>query len=440
MERYKPKPDIGPLRRVLKANNVRLSKQTVLSVQRDPYRLDTRAGHRDAAWFMKQFEIALARSGLSIIHIRGVHYAIVSAPRPVRKPNGKPYRNTNADWNWLSGTAAMRARWLQYVPFSSITDERSEDPQFFSRDEFLSEFEPMGSIDQGGVAFDPIDLKFSEPDTSLVGFHGRQPFHNVIYTEKASVSEAIIAAAERYDADVYLGPGTPTDTRIYEIAASNKADGRPLRLFTLCDFDPSGWHMTVIIARKLQALRDLEFPDLDFEVHRIGLVESQVRELGLPSSFLKEKENRADKWREAHGGLEQTEIDALVLQPDVLRQMLDDALSPFHDSTLRRRVDKTRATWTRKARALLDDELDSDAVAALRERSEEALSTFSGEIESINDELADLVPKIELPKVPAVPLPKLDPDLQGKPLCSSEWSWTEQTEALIRDKNYEGEK
>ena len=99
-------------------------------------------------------------------------------------------------------------------------------------------------------------------------------------------------------------------------------------VFTLADCDPAGNQMPVSIGRKLQALRDLLFPDLEFEVRPVALSVEQVRELGLPSAPLKPSERRGDRWRAAYG-VEQTEIDALAtLRPDVLKEILADAIWP----------------------------------------------------------------------------------------------------------------
>jgi hypothetical protein len=45
--------------------------------------------------------------------------------------------------------------------------------------------------------------------------------------------------------------------------------------------------MTVSIGRKLQAFRDLLFPELEFHVAAAALSVEQVRDLGLPSTPLK---------------------------------------------------------------------------------------------------------------------------------------------------------
>ena len=71
-------------------------------------------------------------------------------------------------------------------------------------------------------------------------------------------------------------------------------------VLVLADFDPAGNQMAVSIGRKLQAFRDLHFPDLEFSLYPVALTEDQVREFDLPSTPLKETERRGDRWRDAH--------------------------------------------------------------------------------------------------------------------------------------------
>jgi hypothetical protein len=118
----------GALRSVLElvraACGSGLGELTVLSAQVDPYRLDTAAGHRDGAWLAQQLYRAVGRTRK--IHWRGLHYAIVVRGN-VRKPNGEIFRNTNEDWEWLSSVAGKAARWLGYIPFERITDNRNAE-------------------------------------------------------------------------------------------------------------------------------------------------------------------------------------------------------------------------------------------------------------------------------------------------------------------------
>src|SRR6476620_10436092 len=102
-----------------------LGALTVLSAQVDPYRLDTSSGHRDGEWVAKQFDRAIGKK--RPIHWRGLHYALVSTSDLV-KPNGERYRNTDEDWTWLSSVAGKAARWLGYIPFERISDNRNAEP------------------------------------------------------------------------------------------------------------------------------------------------------------------------------------------------------------------------------------------------------------------------------------------------------------------------
>ena len=112
--------------------------------------------------------------------------------------------------------------------------------------------------------------------------------------------------------------------------------------------------MPISVARKLQALRDLLYPELDIQLHAVALTLAQCRELHLPSTPLKESERRGDRWR-AVMGWEQTEIDALAaLRPRELRQIAEKAVAPFFDASLARRQSAARAAWYKAAEPLLE--------------------------------------------------------------------------------------
>ena len=113
------------LRALKNGHKVSFKDLTVLAPQNDPYRVDTPSGHRDARWFLKQLNRAIGDR--ETIHLRGLHYAIVAHGK-IRKPNGQPYRNTDEDWAWLQGFPAKAARWLGYVPFDRIRDNRNDPP------------------------------------------------------------------------------------------------------------------------------------------------------------------------------------------------------------------------------------------------------------------------------------------------------------------------
>jgi hypothetical protein len=161
--------------------------------------------------------------------------------------------------------------------------------------------------------------------------------------------------------------------------------------------------------------------------------------LGLPSTPLKETERRADRWREAFG-VEQTEIDALAtLRPKDLEEIVTKAIEPFYDASLAARVAAAESEWEEAAQSVLDDQVDGDALAAIKERAAERLAELEAEIERINDQLRMATDGIfDLPPV-LVPEPEVDEKRSRQALLiSSDWDWAEVTRALMLRKAYGG--
>jgi hypothetical protein len=366
----------GALRQILDAAareaSVPISDFTVLDKKVDPYRQDTASGHRDGAWLAEQ----MARLGIiKPIHLRGLHYALVSSTS-LTKPNGARYLNNADDWEWLQVEASKAARWLGYVPFDRIVDERNSPPVIVMHGNGTPKVEiGLGATIEVSVP----DLEDIKPTVYLDNFKPRQKYRLVVYGEKTSLADVVKRLCERYLADLFLPSGEITDSQLYLMAKTGAEDGRPMIVFILADFDPAGNQMAVSIGRKLQALRDLQFPGLSFEVVPVALTEDQVRTLDLPSTPLKETERRADRWRQAHGGLEQTEIDALAtLQPDVLRSIVVDAFDRYFDPSLDRRARAIRDAWLSEAQEVLDQAIDADLIAALHAEAEGRLGGNPG--------------------------------------------------------------
>jgi hypothetical protein len=422
----------GLLRGVLESARAEAgcSREALTVLTNDPYRLDTPAGHRDGAWVAEQLERAIGRDRR--IHWRGLHYALV-APGDVIKPNGEPYRNTDDDWLWLSENAGKSARWLAYISFERIIDNRNSAPIIHRTPRVVPRM--WLSV---GLDVEIPDADDLNPVAGVANFEGRQPYSLAIFGEKASLEDVLLPIARQYQADLYLPSGEISDSLLWRIARDGAADGRPLVVFVLADFDPAGHQMAVSIGRKLMALRDLLFPGLQFEIVPVALTAEQVRELNLPSTPLKETEKRADKWRAAFG-VEQTEIDALAtLQPNVLREIVIEAIENYHDRSLYLRVSRAKSDWERAAEEALEEQIDSDALAAIRERASGKLEELREEIERVNEQLRmETEGLIELSE-PVVPEADIGDEKLGRqaPLVSSAWSWAEATRALKARKSY----
>jgi hypothetical protein len=406
-----------------------LKDLTVLAVQNDPFRVDTDAGHRDGKWLAIRFE----EIGQERIHLRGLHYAILGKA----KPDGTPYANTEQDWGWLQSKAAKAARWLGYIPFERITDERNSRPVLrpspLPGEPWPLVVKPASRLEWDLEVVVPKlgDLK---PSPVLAGFHAVQAARLVLFGEKTSLEAVLAPIAEDYGADLYLPTGEASDSMIHQMARTGALDGRPMVVFYLSDCDPAGWQMAVSVSRKLQALKALEFPELDFEVRPIALTPEQVRAHELPSTPLKETELRAGRWERAMG-VQQTEIDALAtLRPELLREIVLAAIGPFYDAGLAARVLRAESEWKKLAAPVLDAEIDGVRLEELRAGVEGRFAELRGQVAALNEELR--VENVKLPDPPEVP----DAEIEGAddpPLIDSGLDWTEQTKRLIAHKSYE---
>jgi hypothetical protein len=404
-----------------------LSALTVLSTAVDPYRLDTDAGHRDGSWVAEQLNRLLAPG--KTIHWRGLHYLLVSTTG-LTKPNGEIYKNDDDDWTWLADTAGKAARWLGYIPFERITDNRNADPVIFHK----ARVAPKLAISVGVEVAIP-DANDLVPAPVAEGFVARQAYHFVIFGEKASLESILKPIAREKQADLYLPTGEISDTLLFRICTDAVKDGRPLVVFTISDCDPAGYQMPISISRKLQAFKDLFFPKLKFEVVPVALTPAQVHELGLPSTPLKAGEKRADKWTEAFG-IEQTEIDALmVLRPDTLREMVEAAFEPYYDDTLETRVELAHDEWLEEAQQAIDAQINPEIMAAVRAEAEIKLTELRSAIDELNERMNLATDGFTLPEID-VPEPEIDETVGRVALVAFDDDFVTATRALIERKRY----
>jgi hypothetical protein len=411
-----------------------LKEWTVMSPIKDPFRVDTPANRRDAEWLADHWRKIRSFTGKTRIHARGLHYALVGKdgmPQAI-KPNGTPYTNTDPEWCWLQNVVGV-ARWLGYIPFHAITDNRNDDPDnFVVRNNevgikvfdtaYKFEWKPwMPSL------FVMLDKDGGEP-------HVEQAFRLVVIGEKSSLHDVIWPICRRFGAELVLPTGELSTTLLYDIAARAAYDGRPCRVFYLSDFDPTGAHMPIEVSRKLQGLCAKFFPALDIDLHIVGLTAEQVKALGLPETPMKDSERRADKWRERHG-CEQTELDAL--RDGDLKEMLTEALEPFFDKTLKERTSlaySEAVAETRQSISVIETDFKaSEEYAqgqALIEKVSEAIEVARSFLVPL---FADMVARVEV-AAPDLPEPEIDYDRHPTPLFSSSDSFEDATRKLLKAK------
>jgi hypothetical protein len=461
------------------ANGEGLNALTVLSPKNDPYRLDTTEGHANGKWFADQVARFVPDGGQ--IHLRGLHYRIVAAAG-VNRSDDTPYVNDEVCWRWLQNKAAKAARWLGYVPFDRIRDERNERPTVIlphleaearcSFGDFAELPKPPGapfviSSQLPKVVLPDVDALL--PNVELSSFERRQPYRIILFGEKSSLTPVLAPLAARFNTELILPTGETSDTLVFEMVQRAAADGRSAVVLYFSDFDPSGWQMPVSVSRKLQALKLLHFPTLDVQVHRVALTIEQVREHNLPASPLKKTEKRAARWKE-HWGHEQTEIDALAaLRPDILQNIAMTVISLFYDRDLSRRVEDARDQYLAEANRRLrehpgyerlrlaiqeTDRLTVNAISGaqkdlstaieavlaqmrpeldrVREQQSQTLQELRGRYDLIRQELSAIsLPEIDIPE------PEIDEGGQPEPLFTTADDFITATRRLIASKALE---
>ena len=314
-----------------------------------------------------------------------------------------------SSWFFLQDKASKAARWLGYVPFEAISDARNSEP--------VIAIAEMPDPRIGITAPESWELPSESdlrPRVRLEGFHARQPYRLAIFGEKTSLQDVLRPIATSYAADLYLPSGEISDTLIHTMAKTGADDAREMIVLVLADCDPAGYQMSVSIGHKLRALHDSLFPGLRFSLIAPCLTVEQVRDLGLPSTPLKETERRADGWRKRYG-VEQTEIDALAtLRPGVLSGLVRDAISPYYDPTLADRVYDAEREWLSEANACLGAALETGEVSQI-------YSDMTHHLEGLHsaaDQLRDLVSQLDL-DLPHIELPKAIVADAPSPMVSS---------------------
>jgi hypothetical protein len=136
------------------------------------------------------------------------------------KPDGTRYTNTKVDYFWLNDRVAKAARWLRYIGFDRIIDERNEEPVIARA---LRGAMPIPNVyvSTGYYGVDlprRIGVHPAEPHATLAGFQPEQRFCFAVFGEKSSLGEVLRPFAERHGADLFIATGELSERRAYEMA------------------------------------------------------------------------------------------------------------------------------------------------------------------------------------------------------------------------------
>src|SRR5215813_6225080 len=181
------------IKRLAKTMKCRIPELLALAPANDPFYAGGDASRTAAEWFVRLW----TRFGYTTgVHTRRVHYQIL-APGDVQKPNGKPYENTENDWDFLN-FASKHARHLGLVAPTAFVDRRNPEPHRFLFGHTLDA--PSWQVHFWPWDFPQIetdltyDLDWRLPDYMVEGYEyseALQPYHLECWVEKSTMNDVL---------------------------------------------------------------------------------------------------------------------------------------------------------------------------------------------------------------------------------------------------------
>jgi hypothetical protein len=360
------------IKAMAKAEGVKVTDLLALAPGNDPFYVGRDGDVQNGQWFADLWSRFLYSTG---VHIRRVHYQIISQSPAVLMPNGEPYENTEECWNFIN-VASKAARYLGLVDVGAFVDRRNPEPKIYR---YFNDSEPSLGV-SNPADWTQVGLPgFPElPNYQLYSFDARQRYHLEIWCEKSTMNDVLIPLCERYGINLVTGVGEMSITAVHQLA-NRFREGVPVRIFYISDFDPAGQSMPVAVARKLEYLQRNEGYEADVRLFPVVLTARQVEDFNLPRTPIKASERRAGKFEERHGA-GAVELDALeALHPGVLRSILVRWIKRYWDTNLHSRVQEVRLSYLEE----------------LGKVRETVLSPFASDVESLREEYAALGAEIE---------------------------------------------
>jgi len=442
------------LKQAAAENGVRVGELLALAPANDPFYTGRPSELAASQWFANLWAEFGYGHG---VHLRRIHYQIVSQDPPLKMPNGRTYENTLKCWNYLNN-AAKWARYLDAVPGESFVDRRNPEAiiyrHFYKPDDWDYQDPTPGINVQDTEDWEyyrvpeipelptlPTDLP-EPPSLQVSGYYGiQQPYLVEVWAEKTTMNDVLLPLCEQYSVNLVTGAGELSITAVISFLDRVAESGLPARILYVSDFDPAGMGMPISVARKIEYYLRKGSYNLDIALEPIVLTSDQVQAYNLPRVPVKDSDRRKANWQRDYGK-GQTELDALeALHPGELHNIVEQAILNYFDPTLPQRSRKTRRSldwylWDVRDDILNDNAREMDILktqyakiqedySATRARFaeitaalQEELDTYIARMESLRNDGEDLYSKLyaELNDVEVdlseYPLP--DPDLPAE--------------------------
>lgn len=358
-----------------------ISDLLVLSKSADPFHSGSPSERKRAEWFAALFERFQFKHG---VHLRAIHYKLVSLKEPVLRWDGKPYEHNEDDWKRMQ-RASAHARYLGLVDPTAFTDQRSPEPFLFAPEPreppdvnwYVEDFE--------GFSLPHIDANLhfwvNVPDVVVEGYDydpGDQPYHIEVWSEKSTMNDILLPLCEQWHCNFVPGLGTASITRIIETlhrVASTLRMGRPVRIFYISDYDKAGRAMPVQVSRQIEFWnKKYGSETADIKLQPLVLTEEQIVEYDLPRL----------------PGSENCELDALeAIHPGILENILESVIRQYRDEGLEEHLQEQDYEATQSAQTEWTDSAESTLIeiGAIEPEIRNIAERYSKKLRKLNEEM-----------------------------------------------------
>lgn len=301
---------------------VKVTDLLALSPSNDPFYCGSPGQLKKARWFGGIYE-KMGRP--KDVHIRRVHYWLVSQEPKYKTPNGEDYVNDDRCWSLIS-VSSKYARYAGIIPMENIVDRRNPPPI-----ENCSNWNHRlpSKVKEETDSEQIIDLITDE--FYCFNASKTQPYMLELWCEKSTMNDILEPICSRHGLNLVTGLGELSITSVRLLMERVKASGKPTRIFYISDFDPAGEGMPISVSRKIEYFSSVDQVKRDIKLIPIMLTSKQCIDYKLPRTPIKSSNLRKDEFEERHGA-GATELDAMeALHPGTMRELIMGAVDEYFD-------------------------------------------------------------------------------------------------------------
>jgi hypothetical protein len=241
--------------------------------------------------------------------LRQLHYAIFSAARI-------PYNNAQNDYKRLSHHTSRARRRYRALELAGEVDQLDSGlliPPGWIVDE-QRQAESVNVFKDLNEYVDAVKSSYRRD------YWGSQPVHCEVWCEKATVLGSLRPVKNEWGVTLRPCKGFGSCGQEHEIGDIFEGVTKPILVYYVGDFDPSGAWIDPDIHRRVEVASGRKF-----RMVRLAIFEADIRRYNLPPQKIKDTDSRAKAFKKKYGANAGTvEVDALPV--DVLRGRVEEAV------------------------------------------------------------------------------------------------------------------